>query len=318
MAKAPAPAATRGISPKDIWDALLKAGASSVQAAGVMGNMISESSLNVESAAMDSNGAMAYGLVSWNAASYPNASGLVTGNPAADLKAQINFLASSGGFRAASGTTVRETAGNFAANYERCQGCQSGGSQWTTRVAQALQVAGWAASGSWPASKGQASTSATLTAAQQAEQTKGQKSCAWAVGWGGIPGTSWLSYLNPVDDITGSHGNALGGEICILSKSQARALIGVMMLSAGSFTMLFGITQAAAAAGLTAPQILRAMGREAKGSPGGGGGGFFGGGGGRGGGGGGPSGGGGTAAEAGEGAAAADAGEAAAGVAVLA
>lgn len=241
---AAAPAAVHSISPKDIWDALTSAGFSAVQAAGVMGNMISESSLNVESAAMDSNGAMAYGLVSWNAASYPNASGLVTGHPAADLKRQVDFLASSGGRAAASGTTVRETAGNFASGYERCQGCQSGGSQWTTRVSQALTVAAWAASGSWPAGKGQASTTATLTAAQVAEQTKGQKTCAWSVGWGGIPGTSWLSWL------FGGSTDVGAGEICLLSKAQARALAGFGVLGAGIFVGFAGVQIISAAAAL--------------------------------------------------------------------
>lgn len=244
---ATAPAAVRGVSPKDIWDALLAAGFSSVQAAGVMGNMISESSLNVESSARDSNGAMAYGLVSWNAASYPNAASLVTGNPQADLKRQVDFLASSGGRAAASGTTVRDTAGNFAARYERCQGCQPGGSQWTTRVAQAATVAGWAASGNWPSSKGDATTKATLTAAQAAEQGQAQKACAWSIGWGGIPDTSWLKRIFSFG-LAG--GNAGAFEACLLSKSQARAMAGFGLLGVGGVVMFGGVQLMFAAAAL--------------------------------------------------------------------
>lgn len=262
---AAAPAAVRHVSPKDIWDALLKAGFSSVQAAGVMGNMISESSLNVESAAMDSNGAMAYGLVSWNAASYPNASGLVTGNPEADLRRQVDFLASSGGRAAAHGTTVAETAGNFAANYERCRGCQQGGSQYDTRVSQASTVAGWAASGSWPASKGQASTTATLTASQVASDVKKEATCAWFISFGGIPGTGAIE--RGLHDITfgllGGSGNIASGAICLLSKSQARALAGFGLLGLGGVVMFGGVQLMAVAAALDVVSKLTGGGRIA-------------------------------------------------------
>lgn len=146
------------VSTKDIWDALINAGASSAQAAGIMGNMQYESSFNVETGlgghAIDSNGYPVYGLVSWNAASYPNASALVTGNPAQDLINQVKFLVQSGGLRAASGSTAAQTGGNFAANYEKCQGCQAGGSQYNMRSSAAVSIFSDAQSGKWPSGSG--------------------------------------------------------------------------------------------------------------------------------------------------------------------
>src|SRR5258708_35505325 len=134
------PAATVG--PKDIWAALQRAGASAVQDAGIMGNMIAESNLDPEAKAMDSNGSVSYGLAQWNAASHPNAASLVTGNPVADLQRQITYLTSTGGVQAASGTTVRETASSFAARDERGATCPPGGTSNTDRAANARPVGG--------------------------------------------------------------------------------------------------------------------------------------------------------------------------------
>src|SRR5215475_1523326 len=77
-----------GTGPKAIYSELLAVGATPVQAAGVMGNWIAESSLSPETSALDSNGAYSYGLAQWNAASYPDAASLVTGNPVKDMQAQ--------------------------------------------------------------------------------------------------------------------------------------------------------------------------------------------------------------------------------------
>lgn len=132
----PTPTATaNGTGPAAIFAALIKIGASPAQAIGIMANMINESSLNPEAAAMDTNGKMSYGLVQWNAGSFPNAGSLVTGHPANDIAAQVNYLAQTGGLRAASGSTGSQVASNFAANYERCVGCEPGGSQNNSRVA---------------------------------------------------------------------------------------------------------------------------------------------------------------------------------------
>jgi hypothetical protein len=246
-----------GVSPLQIWTALLKAGASVIQAAGIMGNMIAESSLNPE-AVQQGVSDPGYGLVQWEASSYPTAPSLVTGNPAADLAAQIQLLTSTGGFQAASGSTVAETAGNFAANYERCDGCESGGSQFSQRITNAEQVAGWASSGSWPATSAQGSTTAVLTSAQISESNAAQADCLWSIGWGGIPGTSWLS------DLFGGGGNVGGGEVCIFSKSEARAMAGIFLMVAGVVIMAFGAGGLLGVAALQAPKLIQAAGTPAR------------------------------------------------------
>lgn len=236
----PAPAfpQTRGkatnatVTPKDIWDTLEAAGASSVQAAAIMGNMIMESRLNPESAGTDTNGQTSYGLVQWNAASYPSAHSLVTGHPMADMVAQIRFLAQTGGFKAASGTTVAQAASSFASKYERCASCAQGGQQNTARQAQAQTVAGWAQQDNWPASLGSASDTATLTAAQQAQ---GSAECAWMIG-GNIPIIPFGIYSQTVSG-------------CVLSKSQLRAGEGVALMIGGALVLFAGLTLIAGAAG---------------------------------------------------------------------
>src|ERR1700727_1896856 len=246
MATAPAATST-ATGPKYIWDVLLKGGASAVQAAGLMGNGISESGLDPE--VINPGGPQdGVGLWQWQTTDYPDVP-MPTGDRARDIVDQVNFLIRTGGLQAASGTTVQETAGNFAANYERCKECAPGGAQYDARRAQAATVAGWAASGSWPTKSGQATTTATLTAAQQAQQDTAQASCAWSVGWGGIPGTSWLG------DLFGSGGNVGSGEVCLLSKSQARAMAGVALLGAGGMLALIGVNWMLAAA--AAPAALR-------------------------------------------------------------
>jgi hypothetical protein len=220
-------ARTDAVTPEDIWKALRANGASAIQAAAIMGNMISESSLNVETGyggnTIDSNGYPVYGLVSWNAESYPSAASLVTGQPQQDLDAQVKFLAQTGGFKAASGSTVTEAAGNFAANYERCALCggagSSGTSQKTARQAQANEVAGWAQSGNWPEAADQATTSAQLGASAQQEASQ---DCAWHVDWGGVFGIGSFN-------------------ACIISKTQLRALLGGSLLVGGTVLAVSGV-----------------------------------------------------------------------------
>lgn len=228
------------ITPLDIWDALEHAGASAVQAAGIMGNFIHESNLNVESAAQDSNGYMSYGLASWNSApgNYPNAASLVTGNPRNDLRKQIALLTSSGGLRAASGTTVKETASNFAAGYERCADCQSGGSQNDARQLSATTVAGWAASGNWPVTAGSGSDTAQLAAATTQDEAKKAHECAWSINFSSIAPTSLLIGLFAP---FGASAASSAGQVCVVSKSQVRTLLGVALLGAGIVMMAVGV-----------------------------------------------------------------------------
>jgi hypothetical protein len=198
-----------GVSPLQIYQALIKAGASTTQAIGIMANMINESDLNVETHAIDSNGFPVYGLVSWNAQDYPSASQLVTGNPGKDLTAQANFLKSTGAFADASGATPSDAAGAFAAKYEKCQGCQPGGSQYNSRVNNATTVSQWVTSGKWPTSSGSASSSAASSA--------------------GGTGPGCL-IANPFSVQLPLIGNVSAGPSCLFSTSQARALIGGMLM----------------------------------------------------------------------------------------
>lgn len=209
-------------SPKQVYDELTAQGASSVQALGIMANIINESGFNPE--AVGDQGT-SFGIVQQHGSQY---AGLVTGNEAADLKAQVRVIAQNGGFRAASGSTPAEAAGNFAANYERCVGCQPGGAQYNSRVANAATVTGWASSGKWPASAGSAQAAQT-TAAQQAQQLG--STCI--IGFGGVPGTSWIN------DIFGSGGNV--GQFCLFSKSEARAVVGGLIMVASGSVALVGV-----------------------------------------------------------------------------
>lgn len=142
-----------------VYQELLRHGYSSVQAIGIMANMYFESGINPEASGMDTNGYRSYGLVQWNAASYPSAGSYLTGNVDADIKRQISILASQAGpgSAAARGSTPQQVAGNWAAQFERCQGCQPGGGQYNNRSAFAGTIASWVHSGNWPQ---QASTTA--------------------------------------------------------------------------------------------------------------------------------------------------------------
>jgi|HubBroStandDraft_1064217.scaffolds.fasta_scaffold17631_4 hypothetical protein len=237
-----------GVTPKQIWDALEKAGASSVQAVGIMANAIAESSLDPEARAMDTNGYYSNGLWQFNEDSYPSAGELVTGNPGRDMLAQVQFLIQNGGLQAASGTTVDETAGNFASQFERCATCTPGGTSYEQRVGNAATVAGWAATGSWPSSTGSASDTATLTAAQGQAVKQGQAECLWAIGENGIPGTSIYVRILSLGSASGNIG---AGSFCIFSKSQARAMIGAGLLVGGILITAAGLAMVLKAAAVT-------------------------------------------------------------------
>lgn len=219
------PAATRPIGPRTIWQELEHAGASSVQAAGIMGNWLAESRLDPEAQATDSNGYVSYGLAQWNSApgNYPNAASLVTGNPAADARAQIRYFFQTGGAAAASGSTPQEVASSVAANYERCQGCQSGGASNTARQANAATVAGWAGTGNWPASTGQASDTAALSTAAQAQSSS---RCLWQIGGGTL---DLLVYHQSLPSV------------CVFSKTQGRAVGAVGLMAAGAIVGGLGL-----------------------------------------------------------------------------
>jgi hypothetical protein len=203
----------------DVYGALTSAGFSTVQAIGAMANAIAESSLDPEADVVDSNGARSYGLWQFNAASYPDAGKLVTGNPAADIIAQVGYLKSHVSGQALAGTTGAEVAGNFAANFERCQGCQAGGSAYSTRVGNASTVEGWISSGHWPAS------SAGISGGSG----------------GGGGGTATLLAATPGCLVN------LPVVGCLLDKSQARGIIGGLLLATGGILALAGLAVLVAA-----------------------------------------------------------------------
>jgi hypothetical protein len=90
------PARTHGWNgtgyPRAIYIALRQAGLNRTQASAVLGNVQNESVYNPETNAMDSNGLRSYGLICWNAGSYPNAYKLVTGHPYRDIRVQVRYL----------------------------------------------------------------------------------------------------------------------------------------------------------------------------------------------------------------------------------
>lgn len=220
-------APTPGV-PATIWAQLLAAGASAVQAAAIMGNMMAESGLNPEAAAVDSNGYKSYGLIQWNAASYPSAPSLVTGNILGDIKAQIVFLAQTGGFKAAAGSTPAEAASNFAHTYERCAACgyQGGSGQLAVRSANATKVATSASSNNWTGitASSSAGIGASTTSSSGPDTVQGCHDRGLAMNGGSSsclfspPGTSWC-----------------------FTYCEAKGLLGGATIAAGVVLMLVGV-----------------------------------------------------------------------------
>jgi hypothetical protein len=223
-----------GVTPKQVYQALLAAGASTIQAIGIMANSINESGLDPESINHGDPNGGSYGFVQQNGGQYAT---LVTGNPVADLAAQIKVLATNGGIAAASGTTPAQAAGNFAAKYEVCQGCQPGGAQYNSRVANAATVAGWVASGSWPTSAGSpaAQTAAATSSGGSALGGTTDPACAFGIH-AGAPGLSSLPLI----------GSAFQADLCFIHKSTVRHMAGGLLMLAGGAVGLPGVLLLAA------------------------------------------------------------------------
>ena len=213
------------VTPRQIYQALINAGASTTQAIGIMANMISESTLNPE--AVGDQGT-SFGLVQQHGGQYAS---LVTGNPPADMTAQVKVLAQNGGFAAASGATPADAAGNFSARYERCTTCQphqTGPVSWTARVANAAVVAGWVKSGNWPTSAGSAAQQAAGSgAASGSTSNSSDPACAW-----GFSGSLVVTSVN----------------ICVVKKTTLRHLVGGLVMGAGGSVVLVGAVILAASA----------------------------------------------------------------------
>jgi hypothetical protein len=199
------------LPPQTIYTLLTNAGASTTQAIGIMANMWNESGFDPEEIQQGVSDP-GYGLVQWEQSSYPGVAGLVTGNSQADAQSQIAYLAQTGGFQAATGPTPAAAAGNFAANYEECASCNPGGAQYQARVSNAATIMGWVTSGNWPQLAGNA---ATDTSAQATASTQ----------------TCLINY-------SGFFGLA---NFCALSKSEARAVMGALILTGGAVLGVLGV-----------------------------------------------------------------------------
>ena len=213
-----------GVTPKQVYQALLDAGASTIQAIAIMANAINESTLDPE--AVGDQGT-SFGIVQEHGSQY---AGLVTGNPGRDLNQQVRVLAQNGGFRAASGANAGEAAGNFAANYERCVGCQANGAQYNSRVANAATVAGWVSSGKWPTSAGSVNAGtagASNTSGSGTSTSSTSAACAWGftLGGGKVAGVVSLPQA----------------DICFLKKTTIRHIVGGGLLAAGFIIGLPGV-----------------------------------------------------------------------------
>lgn len=200
-----------GCGPKAIYTALLAAGFSTIQAIGAMANAMNESHLNPETPAGD--GGHSFGLWQFYDQSYPDAPH-PTGNCAQDITRAVAYLKTHVSGQALAGSSGAEVASNFAANFERCVGCQKGGSENAARTANAATVEGWIASGNWPSASGGGVSGGGggQSLGQQAVTLAASSTRCLVGGSGVIP--------------------------CLLDASQARGIIGGLCLLAGG--LLFG------------------------------------------------------------------------------
>ena len=237
---------TPDCGPQFIYETMVNAQMSSIQAIGALANAMAESSLNPEAKVLDTNGYWSYGLWQFNTDTYPDAAGLVTGNCQFDIVQQVGYLQTHIAGSALEGATAEQVAGNFASGFENCQTCQPGGTSYAQRVANAATVSGWVATGGWPDTGAQA--------AAQSSKSGGASStgsCLW----------TWPSIDLGITSVGGG---------CVLTKSEGRAFIGGLLLVAGGLLALPGVLLLAAfafrgsgAAGGTGPAAAGAGSRPA-------------------------------------------------------
>lgn len=137
---------------REVYNALVGAGFSMAQAAGIMGNLQNESSFNQE--AVNPGGPTAgVGLAQWETTYYPIAATFVTGNLPDDLADQIAEIQVNAKSVYMGGSAV-DVAGAWASQFERCAGCEPGGPQWSSRRANAQRIYQQAQTGHWPTGPG--------------------------------------------------------------------------------------------------------------------------------------------------------------------
>jgi len=221
-----------GTGAKAIYEQLLGAGFSTVQAIGLMANAMAESSFDPEAIG---DGGNSHGLWQFNVAGgYPDAGKLTTGNPAHDITQQVGYLKSHISGSALNGTTGAQVAGNVASNFERCKYCSPGNTGpngWSTRVANAAIVEGWISSGNWP-------TSSTSSAGGSGSGLNAGAAGGGGGGngAGGVTVAQLLAANPPPSSRCLVGGNAFIP--CLLDASQARGLIGGALLLGGG--IMFG------------------------------------------------------------------------------
>ena len=148
-------------SEKQVYDALIAAGFNRSQAAGIMGNIANEDSSFDQEVINPAGPAAGVGLVQWETTFYPAARGYVTGNAARDLAVQIQAIKTAARGLNLSGS-AQQVAGTWAADFEKCAGCQPGGAQYIARQANAGRIYQQAVSGKWPAPAGGGVTTAPV------------------------------------------------------------------------------------------------------------------------------------------------------------
>jgi Lysozyme like domain len=81
-----------------------------------------------------------------------------------------------------------------------------------------------------------------VTQSEATSSAEAQKSCAWEVGWGGVP---LFGFFGP---------KVAAGSVCLLSKSQLRGMAGVALLAVGGLVTMTGVNWIVFAA--AGPKIL--------------------------------------------------------------
>jgi hypothetical protein len=213
--------------PSGIFEALINAGFTVNQAIGAMANAINESNLDPETPAGD--GGTSFGLWQFHNTSYPDAPH-PTGNCKYDIVQAVGYLKTHVSGAALAGSTPGEVAGNFAANFENCQGCQPGGAQYSQRVANAATVAGWVTSGKWPAGSVGPGGGGNPGIGNAPSTPGGTPS-------GNAPPASQYSRAACAANLS----IPLLGDFCLLSKAQARGLVGGLLMFGGALLTLPGL-----------------------------------------------------------------------------
>lgn len=205
------------VTAREVYQLLLDQGFSTVQAIGILANAENESSVITDPARSPEavgDGGTSFGFVQFHEPGYSGAASLVTGNPQQDIRAQVSYLAKVVSPAAVAGSTPSQVAGNFAQHFEVCQGCQPGQTQYVSRVGNVAAIAAAVNSGNW----GTELTSAIGAGGGNSSSSGGGTGAACLIQFPGVLGI---------------------GATCLLSKSQARALIGGLLLlpAAGSLTV---------------------------------------------------------------------------------